>query len=105
MQNPVEKVVHLPRRAKHTRHARGQAAVAGLDDRVAKIERRLARFDRHYRRLTARKRMRNAGIVSVLLHVFVIFGVTFTMPDAPKSDAKESLEVVLVNAQSKAEPT
>jgi protein TonB len=104
MQKPAEKVVHLPRRAKHARHPRWQAAVAGLDDRVARLERRLARFDRHYRRLAVPKRMRNAAFVSVILHVFFIFGVTFTMPDAAKLDAKESLEVVLVNAQSKSAP-
>jgi protein TonB len=40
----------------------------------------------------------------VLLHLFVIFGVVFTMPEPPKRDLKESLEVVLVNAQSNTEP-
>jgi len=104
MPQPAENVVHLPRRAKHGRHPRWRAAVAHLDDRVARIERRFARMDRRYRRLSVPKRMRNAAVVSVLLHVFVIFGVRFAMPDAPKLDAQESMEVVLVNARSTAEP-
>ena len=103
------KIVHLPRRAKHGRHPRWNAAVARLDARVAEIERRLDRrldrFDRRYRRLALPKRIRNAAAVSLLLHLFIIFGVTFTMPDMAHFDAKPTLEVVLVNSQSKASPT
>src|SRR5690348_11172612 len=102
MQKAAQKIVHLPRRAKHARHPRWQAAIAQLDGRVAQLERRLARMDRRYRRMDSKKRMRNAAIVSVLAHVFVIFGVTFAMPTTPKLNEKESLEVVLVNAESKA---
>lgn len=104
MANPAEKIVEFPRRAKHSRHPRWQAAVAGLDARVAHLERRLARFDRRYRRLAVPARFRNAIVISLLLHLTIIFGVGFRMPDPAQLTDKESLEVVLVNAQSKQAP-
>lgn len=99
------KVVAFPRRAKHARHARWQAAMADLDARVAKIERRFARLDRRYRRLSVHARMRTALLVSVLMHLFLIFGVAFKMPDKSHlDDWNRQLDVVLVNAESKAPP-
>ena len=102
---PAENVVNFPRRAKHGRHPRWQAAIDGLDARVANIERRFSRLDRRYRRLTVVSRMRTAVILSVLVHAFVIFGVTFKMPDRSHFDDKTPpLDVVLVNAKSQTKP-
>ena len=102
---PEKKVVSFPRRAKHARHPRWDAAVARLDARLADVERRLARLDRRYRRLTVPARMRNALVVSVMIHLLVIFGVVFTLPVRPPLDIdKQPLEVVLVNARSQARP-
>ena len=104
-QKPAAKIVHLPRRAKHARHPRWDAAVARLDARMADVERRLARLDRRYRRLAVPARMRNALVVSILLHLFIILGVTFKMPDPSHLEPNlETLEVVLVNAKSQAKP-
>ena len=102
---PVENVVNFPRRAKHGRHPRWQAAVDALDARVARLERRFSRLDRRYRRLTVVTRMRTAVIASVLIHAFVIFGVTFRMPDRSHFDDKAPpLDVVLVNAPRRFRP-
>lgn len=53
-----------------------------------------------------RERLSFATGFSLLLHAFVLFGITFTVPDA-KSLAKrlEPLEVTLVNSQSRNKPT
>jgi len=52
-----------------------------------------------------RERISFATGFSLLLHAFVLFGITFTVPDA-KSLAKrlEPLEVTLVNSQSRNKP-
>ena len=102
---PSENVVNFLRRAKHGRHPRWQAAVDALDARVARIERRFSRLDRRYRRLTVVSRMRTAVVISVLVHTFVIFGLTFKMPDRSHFDDRSPpLDVVLVNAKSQSRP-
>ncbi len=99
------KVVPLQRRATHARHPRWSAAFRQLDARVAELERRLHKLDRRYSGLTVVARVRAAGVVSMLLHAIVIFGITFTLPN-PKlfKDTSQPMEVVLVNAKSPNKP-
>ena len=95
------KVVAFRRRAKHTRHSRWHAAVARLDARMDALERRLAGSHR----ASLGTRMRTAIIFSLLAHVFLIAGVGVKLPDlAKRDDLTPRLEIVLVNAQSKAAP-
>jgi protein TonB len=102
---PDRKVLPFTRRAKHARHAPWRSAVAALDARLAQVERRIWHLDRHYRRLTLRKRMSKSVVFSVLVHLFVIFGITFKMPDPRVLEPpQKQLEVVLVNSKSKAKP-
>lgn len=105
---PVEqtgKVVTLNRRARHPRRGAWTSATDKLDARVAELERRLGVWDRRYAGLTIRARIGVSGIVSVVLHLFLLFAIGFTMPD-PKSlqDRSPSLDIVLVNAKSQAKP-
>ncbi|MGE0556712.1 MAG: energy transducer TonB [Burkholderiales bacterium] len=102
---PVANVVTLPRRAKHPRRGSWAGAVDRLDIRVAELERRIADFDRRYAQMTIRARFGAAGVLSLLVHAFVIFGLTFTMPDLRGlQNTAPPLEVVLVNTKSQAKP-
>lgn len=102
---PVTNIVSLPRRAKHPRRGSWGGAVDRLDARVADLERRIADFDRRYAQMTVRTRFGAAGTLSLLLHAFVIFGLTFTVPELRElQNATPPLEVVLVNAKSPAKP-
>ena len=101
--NPDRKVVSLPRRARHGRHERWKAAVAGLNARVADLERRFGAPDTGSSAFTIGPRMRTALLASVMLHLAIIFGVGFTPPPRPDK-APPPLEVVLVNAKSHAPP-
>jgi protein TonB len=76
-----------------------------LDARVAELERRIADFDRRYAQMTVRSRLGAAGVVSLLVHAFIIFGLTFTVPKLQElQNAAPPLAVVLVNAKSQARP-
>ena len=102
---PSRKVLDLPRRAKHVRHARWHAAVAALDNRLTQIERRLAGGVRYTASSTGRLRVRTSFVFSVLVHLFVIFGVNFKVPDKSHfENPNAKLEVVLVNAKSSVAP-
>lgn len=102
---PVRKVVNLPRRAKHPRRGSWGYAVDGLDARVAELERRIADFDRRYAQMTVRSRFGAAGTVSIVLHLFLIFGLSFTVPDLKAlRNLTPPLEVVLVNTKSAVKP-
>ena len=95
-------VVALPRRAKHSRHSRWQGAVAGLEARIDRLERRL---NRRTRRASLPTRMRFAVIGSLVFHVLLIAGVGVALPPRPLNDLlSPKLEIVLVNAQSKDAP-
>ncbi len=101
----ARKVVPIPRRGSHERHASWRGAVAGLDARVADIERRFAALDRRYAALDMSSRMQVAVLVSILIHVIVLFGITFKMPDPSKfNNLAQPLEVVLVNTKSATKP-
>lgn len=101
---PGRKVVPLARRAKHARHAPWRAAAARLDARVAELERRMAAFDRRIAVLGKHARMQVALVFSVLVHLVVIFGLTFRMPDASRLAPLPPLEVTLVNTKSPTRP-
>lgn len=102
---PVRKVLPLLRRAKHPRRGSWAGAVDRLDARVAELERRIAGFDRRYAQMTVRARFGAAGGISLLVHAFVIFGLTFTVPDLRHlQNMVPPLDVVLVNAKSQTKP-
>ncbi len=95
----------LPRRTKHPRRGSWAGAVDRLDARVAELERRIAGFDRRYAQMTVRTRFGAAAGVSLLVHAFVIFGLTFTVPDLRGlQNMAPPLEVVLVNTKSQTKP-
>ena len=99
------KHVVLPRRAKHARHARWQAALGGLDARIPALERRFGALERSTYAFAMTARMRRALVASILLHLFIIFGIGFQLPQKPRPDkADPTLEVVLVNAKSQTRP-
>lgn len=102
---PSAKVLALPRRARHPRRGSWGGAVDRLDERVAELERRIDDFDRRYARMTVSSRFGAAGAVSLLVHAFVIFGLTFTVPRLQElQNNAPPLSVVLVNAKSQAKP-
>lgn len=102
---PARKIVSLPRRARHVRHAPWSGAAAQFEHRITELERRVQAIDRHFVALTIRTRIELALLVSIALHVLIIGTVTFTMPEKkPLSDFNQPLDVVLVNAKSPAKP-
>ena len=102
---PAGNVVPLPRRGKHLRRGTWGGAVDRLDARVAEMERRIEDFDRRYAQMTIRARFGAAGVLSLLIHAFVIFGLTFVLPDLRGlKNMAPPLEVVLVNTKSPAKP-
>ncbi len=102
---PATNIVTLPRRAKHPRRGTWGSAVDRLDARVAELERRFADFDRRYAQMTVRNRFGAAAVLSTLLHIVVIFGVSFTVPDLRElQNSTPPLEVVLVNTKSAVKP-
>ena len=102
---PAGNVVPLPRRGKHLRRGTWGGAVDRLDARVAEMERRIEDFDRRYAQMTIRARFGAAGVLSLLIHAFVIFGLTFVLPDLRgMKNMAPPLEVVLVNTKSPARP-
>ena len=101
---PDRKVVPLRRRAKHARHAPWQAAVNRLEARVAELERGMARLDRRMVALGKYGRMKVSVAASFLIHAFLIFAVSFALPDPSKFAGKPPLEVTLVNTKSETRP-
>ena len=99
-------VFSFPRRAKHARHARWQAAFAALDSRVAALERHLGRDEPYSVSTGTRMRLPAALVASIALHLFVIYGVTFKLASRSQMENRApKLEVVLVNAKSKVQPS
>jgi protein TonB len=105
MRKESRKVVFLPRRAKHTRHARWGPSVARLDARIAELERRFGTLSGASTPFALTARMRGALIGSMIVHLAIIYGVGFKVPEKPHAaKADQSLEVVLVNAKSQTQP-
>ena len=101
---PDRKVILLPRRAKHARHAPWQTAVARLDARVAELERGMEALDRRMIALGKHGRMKVAVAISLLIHLVLMFGISVKLPDLSPPAAQPPLEVTLVNARSQARP-
>ena len=97
------KVIPFSRRAKRAHQAARKSALSKLDARVGQLEAVLADLDRRAARGGKNRRFHIALGVSILLHVLVITLVTFVPPQR-QSDEPKPLEVVLVNAKSKAKP-
>ena len=101
----AREVVPRARRARHARHAPWSGAVERIEERITELERRMAAFDRRFSGLAVTTRMQLALLLSVVVHAFIIAGVSFKMPAKnPFSDLNRPLEVVLVNAKSTAKP-
>jgi len=101
---PDRKVVPLRRRAKHVRHPPWQSAVTRLEARVAELERGLEALDRSMIALGKHGRMRVAVALSLLIHLVLMFGISFKLPDLSQLAAQQPLEVTLVNAKTQARP-
>jgi protein TonB len=101
---PDRKVVPLRRRAKHVRHPPWQSAVTRLEARVAELERGLEAFDRSMIALGKHGRMRVAVTLSLLIHLMLMFGISFKLPDLSQLAAQQPLEVTLVNAKTQSRP-
>ena len=101
---PDRKVVPLKRRAKHARHAPWQSAVARLEARVAEVERGMDALDRRMVALGKHGRMQVSAVASVLIHAFLIFAVSFVLPDPSRFAGQQPLEVTLVNTRSESRP-
>lgn len=102
---PSPKVLFFPRRAKHGRHTRWQAAVSGLDARIAELESRFGSFDRVSSPFSLSGRMRTSLFASLAIHIAIIYGLGAALPAKLRADQDtRALEVVLVNAKSQAQP-
>ena len=101
---PDRKVVPLQRRAKHVRHAPWQSAVARLEARVAEVERGMDALDRRMVALGKHGRMQVSAAASVLIHAFLIFALSFVLPDPARFAGQQPLEVTLVNTRSESRP-
>jgi protein TonB len=101
---PDRKVVPLRRRAKHARHAPWHAAVNRLEARVAELERSMAALDRRMVALGKHGRMKVSMATSLVIHAFLIFALSFVLPDPSKFAAPPPLEVTLVNTKSETRP-
>jgi len=101
---PDRKVVPLRRRAKHVRHPPWQSAVTRLEARVAELERGLEALDRSMIALGKHGRMRVAVALSLLIHLVLMFGISFKLPDLSQIATQQPLEVTLVNARTQTRP-
>jgi len=79
--------------------------MARLDARVADLERRVTAFDQRIAVLGRNARLQVSFVLSVLVHLVIIFGITFTMPDLSRLNRSDQpLEVTLVNSKSPQRP-
>jgi protein TonB len=100
---PAAKVIPFSRRAKRGHQLARQSALSKLDNRVAQLEALIAELDRRTPRTGLDRRFHYTLAGSALLHVLLITLVTFTLPKAPEPKTS-TMDVVLVNARSKAPP-
>ncbi|MBM3340557.1 MAG: energy transducer TonB [Betaproteobacteria bacterium] len=105
---PKAPVVAFTRRAKRGHQIARQSLLSELDARLGRLE---ARFERVVTRLDQRvtrgpfdRRFQIALTGSILVHLLVISLVTFKAPQPASARNDKPLEVILVNAKSKAKP-
>jgi protein TonB len=71
---------------------------------VVELERHMAEFDRRIAVLGKHARMQVAVAFSLLVHLTIMFGVGFKMPDPSRLLTEQPLEVTLVNTKTAARP-
>ena len=101
---PERKVIPLQRRAKHARHAPWQAALTRMEARVAELERSMEALDRRMVALGKHGRMKVSAAASLVIHLFILFGLSFVLPDPARFAGPQPLEVTLVNTKSETRP-
>ncbi len=92
------------RRAKRGHQVARNSTLSALDARVAQLESLVATLDRRMARGAFNRPFQVALSGSILLHLIVISLVTFTLPDKKPASNDKPLDVILVNAKSKAKP-
>ena len=102
---PATKVVPISRRAKRAHQVARKSAISKLDARVAQLETLIAALDYRIARGSFNRRFQITLTASILLHLLVLAFVTFAVPDKSGWNNHQPMEVVLVNAKSKAKPT
>jgi len=101
---PAPTVVPFPRRAKRAHQAVRKGAISQLDARVTQLENIITALDRRLTHGRFNRRFQVSLAASILLHLVVITLVTFTLPGKSMVANNQPMEVVLVNAKSKAKP-
>lgn len=101
---PSSKVVPIARRAKRGHQAARKSVISELDARIARLEQAVAQLDKRVTRGAFNRPFQISLAGSILLHLLLIALVTFNMPDKGRLQNDRPLEVVLVNAKSKAKP-
>src|SRR5688572_6021562 len=101
---PSANVVPMPRRAKRVHQAARKSIMQALAARVAQLEKVVAQLDRRITIGAFGRRFQVALGGSIVFHLLVIALVTFKMPEKNTIANDKALEVVLVNAKSKARP-
>jgi len=101
---PSAQVLAFSRRAKREHQLAHRSVLLELDARVAQLEQLVAQLDKRMTRGAFNRPFQISLAASLLLHLLVIGLVTFTMPDKNAAPHDKPLEVVLVNAKSKAKP-
>lgn len=101
---PAAKIVSFSRRAKRAHQVARSSAISRLDARVEQLENLIAALDYRIAHGHFNRRFQITLTASILLHLAALAFVTFTVPDKSKLLNNQPLEVVLVNAKSKAKP-
>lgn len=79
--------------------------MSGLKARAVQLEHRLHALERRYAGASRSARLRGAVVLSLVVHLAVVFGITFQQPDPRQfKTLSQTLEVVLVNAKSSTKP-
>ncbi len=102
---PLAKPASPARRAKRGHVIARTSTLSKLDARVAQLESIVATFDRRMSRGAFNRPFQMALAGSMLLHLIIISLVTFTLPEKKTVSNEKPLDVILVNAKSKAKPT
>lgn len=97
-------VIPFSRRAKRAHQNARKSVLLKLDARVAQLEMVIAQIDKRMTRGAFDRPFQVALVLSVVLHLLIIGLVTFKLPERGKDHNDKALEVVLVNAKSKAKP-